>query len=225
MQPTLRMLARYLEPGTPTGLVGLCTHSHPRSALLYLYASTLHKLQSIPENSLYRQSVEAVTRHRMNLVDRIVPAGYNEWAVKAKAIISKNPSQSRIAGELFNYSEARTLQLGGRVYIIGPNTQTGDVSSGGGDAEADSRSVQMIWAERESLKVDQDIEWEDEPQLTAGQIQELEHGIGAGLVEEVIQVAEGELHTIETMEKHRVWEDLEETPVEGQWEYFDRKST
>lgn len=35
-------------------------------------------------------------------------------------------------------------------------------------------------------------------------ISELEHKIGAGLIEEVIQVAEGELRLIDTMEKAKV---------------------
>lgn len=35
-------------------------------------------------------------------------------------------------------------------------------------------------------------------------ISELEHKIGAGLIEEVIQVAEGELKLVETMEKTKV---------------------
>ncbi|KAG6042044.1 hypothetical protein E4U41_006721 [Claviceps citrina] len=236
MRSTMRVLARYMEPGTPTGLAGLWTHSNPRSTLLYLYASTLNKLQSIPEKSLYRQSVEAVTKHRMNLVEQLVPAGYDAWAVKAKALISKNPEQFRVASGRVDGSEASKMKLGDRVFIIGAKHEAGDVRYEEWDGEADEggelegirtpaeRRDQVIWAERKPLEDHEKIDWEDEPQLTADQIHDLEQKIGAGLIEEVIQVAEGELHMIETMEKSKVWEDLEETPVEGQWEYFDRKS-
>ncbi|KAG6017737.1 hypothetical protein E4U54_004268 [Claviceps lovelessii] len=236
MQPTMRVLARYLEAGTPTGLAGLWTHSNPRSTLLYLYGSTLNKLQSIPEKSLYRQSVESVTRHRMNLVDGFVPAGYDAWAAKAKELISKNPEQFRVTSGRVDGSEARTVKLGDRVFVIGAKHEAGDVRYEEWDGEADEggelegirtpaeRKDQVLWAERKPLEDHEKIDWEDEPQLTADQIQELERKIGAGLIEEVIQVAEGELQMIETMAESKIWEDLEETPVEGQWEYFDRKS-
>jgi NADH dehydrogenase (ubiquinone) 1 alpha subcomplex subunit 5 len=69
-------------------------------------------------------------------------------------------------------------------------------------------------------------------------ITDLENKIGAGLIEEVIQVAEGELKLVDVMLNSKVyvqsitsmteanlyyrWEDLEEKPVEGQWTYFMR---
>lgn len=69
-----------------------------------------------------------------------------------------------------------------------------------------------------------------------------EKEIGAGLIEEVIQVAEGELRLTETMLEHKVyvsilpkldipctdrnfsWDELVEKPAEGQWSYFERKT-
>ena len=67
----------------------------------------------------------------------------------------------------------------------------------------------------------------------------MESQIGGGLIEEVIQVAEGELQLVEAMAKSQVlvmpililrtkdanlfrWEELEEKAPEGQWEYFAR---
>lgn len=79
--------------------------------------------------------------------------------------------------------------------------------------------------------------------MELNRIEELETKIGAGLIEEVVQVAEGELRLIDTMVKAKVyvtpfitplefipianvdgysWEDLEEKPVEGQWAAFER---
>jgi NADH dehydrogenase (ubiquinone) 1 alpha subcomplex subunit 5 len=60
--------------------------------------------------------------------------------------------------------------------------------------------------------------------MIAYRVAELENKIGAGLIEEVIQVAEGELKLIDHMAQAKVWEDLEEKPAEGQWTYFERKS-
>jgi len=66
------------------------------------------------------------------------------------------------------------------------------------------------------------IKWEPEPPLNADQISEIETQIGAGLIEEVIEVAKGELMLVDEMAKSKVWEELEEKPVEGQWTYFSR---
>ena len=51
----------------------------------------------------------------------------------------------------------------------------------------------------------------------------MENRIGAGLIEEVIQVAEGENKLVDTMIENKVWEDLVEKAPEGQLTYFERK--
>jgi NADH dehydrogenase (ubiquinone) 1 alpha subcomplex subunit 5 len=181
MRPTTRLLARYLEAGTPTGLTGLWTHSTPRSTLLYLYGTTLNKLQSIPETSVYRQSVEAVTKQRMSIVEAAVPPGYDEWAAKAKALVGKDTEHFRVNSGRIDGSEARTVKLGNRVFIVGTRHQPGDIREEEWNGEADEggelegirtlaeRKSQVIWAERKPLENHEKIEWEDEPQLTADQ--------------------------------------------------------
>ncbi|KAI9167255.1 NADH-ubiquinone oxidoreductase 29.9 kDa subunit [Paramyrothecium foliicola] len=236
MRPTMRVLARYLEAGTPTGLTGLWTHSTPRSTLLYLYGTTLQKLQSIPERSLYRQSVEAVTKHRLALVEQTMPPGYEEWAAKARELVKKHPEQFRVNSGRVDGSEARTVKLGDRVFVVGSRHEAGDIREEEWDGEADEggelegirtpeeRKDQGSYADRKPLTDHEQVEWEDEPQLTAEQIHDLETKLGAGLIEEVIQVAEGELKLIDHMAQAEVWEDLEEKPAEGQWTYFERNS-
>lgn len=181
MRPTMRVLARYLEAGTPTGLTGLWTHATPRSTLLYLYGSTLNKLQSMPPTSLYRQSVEAVTKHRMNLVEQMEPPGYQEWAARARELVSKNREQFRVASGRVDGSEARTVKLGDRVFIVGAKHPAGDVREEEWDGEEDEgpelegirtakeREDQVVWAERKPLEDHEKTEWEEEPQLTAEQ--------------------------------------------------------
>ncbi|KAL8848195.1 MAG: hypothetical protein Q9221_006764 [Calogaya cf. arnoldii] len=96
MKSTSRLFAvvkseRFLTPGNPTGLTGLVTHPAPRSQLIYLYSSTLDKLSRIPEYSVYRQSAEAITKQRLNIVNGFKPPGYEEWAQRAKQKIQEHP--------------------------------------------------------------------------------------------------------------------------------------
>lgn len=126
MRSTTRLLARYLDAGQPTGLTGLWTHRAPRSTLLYLYDKTLDRLQSFPESSLYRQSVEAVTKHRRDLVKQTSPPGHDEWAAKARDLVKNNPGKFRVASGRKDGSEARTVKLGDRVFIVGSKHEAGD---------------------------------------------------------------------------------------------------
>ena len=95
MRPSLRLLAivkpgRYLEAGNPTGLTGLLNHPTPRSTLLYLYGSTLDKLKGFPDHSVYKQSTEALTRHRMKIIESIKPEGFEQWQQRASELVEKN---------------------------------------------------------------------------------------------------------------------------------------
>lgn len=78
-------------------------------------------------------------------------------------------------------------------------------------------------------------------------LSDAENQIGGGLIEEVIEVAEGELRLVKSMAESEVyvtrllltsreccaltlvktdiqrrWEELEEKPPQGQWDYFAR---
>lgn len=181
MKPTIRLFARYLEAGTPTGLTGLWTHATPRSTLLYLYGTTLSRLQNIPESSLYRQSVEAVTKQRLALVEAQVPPGYEEWAVKAKKLVGDSAEKFRVNSGRLDGSEARTVKLGDRVFVIGYRHHAEDQRIEEWDGEADEggelegtrtleeRKDLVLIAERKPLEDHEKIEWDDEPQLTADQ--------------------------------------------------------
>lgn len=98
MRSTLRLLAsvkpgRYLEPFAPTGLTGLFTHPSPRPTLIYLYSTTLQKLKAFPESSAYRQSTEALTRHRLQIVESTKPAGYDAWLERVKKTVGAEPER------------------------------------------------------------------------------------------------------------------------------------
>jgi len=96
MRAAARLLAsvkpgQYLEANAPTGLTGLLTHPSPRSTLLYHYNATLDKLKQIPESSVYRQSTEALTRHRLQVIEQSKPAGWDDWQERLKSQVGDNP--------------------------------------------------------------------------------------------------------------------------------------
>lgn len=51
-----------------TGLTGLAVHPNPLPELTKAYESTLHVLSTIPEASVYRQGVEALTKNKLRIV-------------------------------------------------------------------------------------------------------------------------------------------------------------
>ena len=130
MRRTFRQLAavrpsNYLEAGAPTGLTGLATHPAPRSALMYLYSRTLDKLSQFPESSLYRQSAEAVTKHRMSIVNASEPEGYAAWKQKAQKVIEENPgtfqTEDNVGGSVVSVAGKMTKEThGGRTFVTGP---------------------------------------------------------------------------------------------------------
>ncbi|KAJ3503146.1 hypothetical protein NMY22_g15583 [Coprinellus aureogranulatus] len=52
-----------------TGITGLKVHANPLPELAKTYQETLSVLQNIPETSVYRQGVEALTLRRLNIVE------------------------------------------------------------------------------------------------------------------------------------------------------------
>ena len=53
----------------PTGITGLHHHAQPRQQLIGVYNATLDSLKDIPEHAVYRQSVEALTKDRLKIVE------------------------------------------------------------------------------------------------------------------------------------------------------------
>ncbi|KAI1381805.1 ETC complex I subunit conserved region-domain-containing protein [Hypoxylon crocopeplum] len=249
MRSTFRLFAavkpaRYLQADTPTGLTGLYTHNSPRSTLLYLYSRTLEKLQQFPESSLYRQSVEALTQNRMSVVAAARPPGYDEWVAKAREIAKANPrlfnvtTPSSDPGKPSMRTAVLQVETMGRLFVHRSDNVLddemyeewdGERDEGPGTeglrGEEDRREHQMLFREPAEGLPDKQIKLEDEPQLTADQIEEIENKIGGGLIEEVVQRAENELRLVDIMYESKVWEDLEEKPAEGQWTYFERHTS
>ncbi|KAF2734599.1 hypothetical protein EJ04DRAFT_493333 [Polyplosphaeria fusca] len=218
---------QYLEAGAPTGLTGLTTHRSPRSTLLYLYYSTLDKLQEIPESSVYRQSTEALTRHRLAIIEQVKPPGHDAWQEKVQAQAAEAPGYFR------SFATSKGTRL-----VVPPEVQTETQDRAAEwDGESASPTLEGIRSEAARRRQHQRMgggpdydpelvhnkpKLDLEPQLTAEQVSDIESRIGAGLIEEVIQVAEGEHILADEMVKSKVWEKLEEQAPEGQWSYFER---
>ncbi|OQO05460.1 hypothetical protein B0A48_09229 [Cryoendolithus antarcticus] len=232
MRYSLRLLAqverstRFLEAGAPTGLAGLLTHSAPRSTLLYLYNDTLEKLKQFPESSVYRQSTEALTKHRLRILEEVKPEGLEEWQSRIQSAIDAFPNAFRkvptsIADKSFNIIW-RPHATEGSASADYDEEYSGVSHLEGPKYEDDKQNLGTAMARDMRAEGEKIPRIEAEPSLTGEQIGEIELKIGAGLIEEVIQVAEGEAKLVETLLEAKVWEDLEEKPTEGQWAYYQR---
>jgi len=173
---TAKSAARYLEANTPTGLTGLPTHPSPRPALLYAYSRTLRKLQELPRSSIYRQSCEALTTQRINILNDTKPAGYDEWLQRVKSTIDENPTAyGRLRREdgSIEYSEASIQQ---KISWDGKVTKKDALSpSGGTRQEAYEKSLRVANDVAQVNKVAEEgeiptiFDLEVEPALTADQ--------------------------------------------------------
>ncbi|KKZ66652.1 hypothetical protein EMCG_00215 [[Emmonsia] crescens] len=248
MRSTLRLLAdvkpaRYLQPHAPTGLTGLTTHPRPRQALLILYTTTLKKLQNIPESSVYRQATEALTKQRLKIIESTKPPGYDKWQQEVQQKVAANPDlvkaistpSGALAGVYWTLT-GRVSELEKRHYAENMETALRQIKEENEQFEKlpeSNKPAVARWStqQREDEKAEDEeesdaaapsIELYEEPALEAAQISEIENQIGAGLIEEVIEVAEGELKLVDDMIKFKVWEELVEKPKPGQWTYFGR---
>jgi NADH dehydrogenase (ubiquinone) 1 alpha subcomplex subunit 5 len=188
MRRTSRLLAavkpaRYLEAGTPTGLTGLFTHAAPRSTLIYLYSSTLDKLKQLPESSVYRQSTEALTKHRLKIINSVVPVGFEEWSAKAKKIIAEHPEVFNTPEGGVDYDKGRHLKetFDGRSFVTTKLDMELDDTVNEWDGEEDlgpelegtrsraERKGQSVLGMERPGEDEKQVKWDPEPPLSADQ--------------------------------------------------------
>ncbi|KAK4959915.1 hypothetical protein LTR10_002803 [Elasticomyces elasticus] len=235
MRATTRLLAVIskstpLVPGSPTGLTGLPTHAAPRSTLLYLYHQTLSKLQAgFPESSVYRQSTEALTKHRLSIIEAVKPEGLQAWQERVKKIVDAHPEAFRRVPVLTQAGGAGEENIIWRTAALQSLATASYEDEGLGAPQLEGlrheseRATQREVLERDPVEEHRIVpRIEPEPSLSAGQVEEVEQKMGAGLIEEVVQVAEGEMRLVDVLAEGKVWEDLEESPNAGQWAYFER---
>ncbi|KAH9821433.1 ETC complex I subunit conserved region [Teratosphaeria destructans] len=237
MRPALRLLAsvsransrELLEPGAPTGLTGLFTHHAPRSTLLYLYSDTLNKLQQFPESSVYRQSTEALTKHRMRIIEANKPAGLEEWQARVNKLVEEHPEAFKKVPLTSSSGKMEEFNIVWKDHALqgAATPEWGDETPGPamleGPRDQKTQELQHAQLARDPVAEHAAIpRIEPEPPLSVEQIQGIENEIQAGLIEEIIEVAEGERNLVDTLAEAKIWEDLEEKPREGQWTYHER---
>ncbi|MCJ1476066.1 hypothetical protein MMC13_004731 [Lambiella insularis] len=236
MRSTLRLLAngkpgRYLEPGTPTGLTGLFTHASPRPTLLYLYSQMLDKLRALPSHSAYRVATEALTQHRLRIVESVHPPGYEEWSAAARTKLEQHPEVFNTPEGGVDHDAGKHVKVvrDGRSFVrsrvqpeVDERLQEWDGEEVPVVQEPGSVSALGLLAKRRPGSDEKTVEWVPEPALEARQVVDIENQIGGGLIEEVIEVAEGELKLVDEMVRAKVWEDLQDKASDGQWQYFAR---
>jgi len=185
MRVTLRLLAavkpaRYLTPNTPTGLTGLFTHPAPRSALLYLYSSTLDKLGQLPEDSVYRKATEALTKQRLEIVEAVKPEGFEAWQQRVRKVVETHPDVFERGGGYKQGKHVRETK-GGVVFVTSTEGEVYDELLDEWDGEKDTggelegtrseaeRASQADLGEDRPLEETKTVELEAEPALTADQ--------------------------------------------------------
>lgn len=185
MRPTARLfaavkpVARYLEAGAPTGLTGVVTNPSPRPTLLYLYNSTLEKLQAIPETSVYRQSVEAVTKHRMSAVESVKPAGFDAWRAQVDKLLAQHPNHFNVTSRpTEDGTFVARVERNGKVFVIRTSKPEVDERYQEWDGEKDTGGTLEGMRSREERDSEtqvkdpfegEGVEWVDEPKLTIEQ--------------------------------------------------------
>ena len=224
MRAAIRLLAsvqrssQILEPGAPTGITGLFTHPSPRTTLLYLYSSTLDKLKQFPEHSVYRQSTEALTKHRLNIIESVKPAGLEEWQKRVQPIVDDHP-------EAFRRVSITHASSSTEFNVIWKDAAVARMESEEwNDEDPSKKQLEGIRTEEErrglGREITQDFPEQDkpvpriepEPPLSVDQVNEIETKIGAGLIEEVLQVAEGESQLADILLKNNVSVSLPPSP-------------
>lgn len=211
MRPALRLFAtlrsaQYLEPGAPTGLTGLLTANSPRSQLLYLYNSTLEKLKQFPEHSVYRQSTEALTRHRMGIIESVRPEGLEAWQSRVAHLVDEHPAAfKKIEGQhghnivyaptaATETSDEERIKAEYRAKPLQEGPQLEEDVKG----RAEQMQRDTVAEQASALSI------EAEPPLSLAQVSQVEQEIGAGLIEEVIAVAESERNLVDTLAQSQV---------------------
>lgn len=184
MRSTFRLLAnvkpKHLEPFAPTGLTGLLTHPSPRPTLIYLYRNTLQKLKAFPETSAYRQSVEALTRHRLQIVESQKPPGFDAWLERVKKTVGAEPERfARLQRADGTFAYAARQQADGSDNVRGEEwdgeemTPTTEGPARTPQEEAQwQKDMQESSSTVEKSKADflaQEMKWENEPALEAEQ--------------------------------------------------------
>jgi NADH dehydrogenase (ubiquinone) 1 alpha subcomplex subunit 5 len=170
----------------------------------------LETLKKFPEHSVYRRSTEALINQRLAIVEATKPAGLEAWQKRVESVLEKHPEAFRKI-PVKNSTEFNIVWKVSAARAGLPSGEEVDDFRGApslldGQRTASEKANQGRLLERDEVAERQNLpQIEDEPALTAAQINDIEAKIGAGLIEEVIQVAEGEKQLADTLLENQVY--------------------
>lgn len=175
LRATVKSAAKYLQANTPTGLTGLPTHPSPRPALVMAYTQTLERLSQLPESSIYRQSTEALTKHRLEIVSKTIPPGFDEWHERVTEQLESNPGYDQFVDDAGMVIRRGTDQYEILSWdgVVSKRDRKSEGSNTQADAEAKGAAIVQDVEERERQAVEGKevslADLESEPALTAEQ--------------------------------------------------------
>ena len=161
-----------------------------------------------------RQSTEALSKHRLAVLESINPQGLEEWQARVQAAVDAHPEAFRKIPISTPSDPAgdKSFNIVWRAHAAeGMKTQEWDDEAVGKPSPEGPRNEEEKQGLAESMQRDLREEnakiprIEPEPALTAEQIGEIEQRLGAGLIEEVVQVAEGENRLVDVMLENKVY--------------------
>ncbi|CAK9784632.1 hypothetical protein CC85DRAFT_270056 [Cutaneotrichosporon oleaginosum] len=96
-----------------TNITGLAVHPRPLPALKSLYTETLTGLAALPASSVYRQATEALTKHRMAIVERAgedVAAVERELGTMVEVAIQEAECEKKLVGSMGEWKAWESLE-------------------------------------------------------------------------------------------------------------------
>ncbi|WVF70227.1 hypothetical protein IAT40_005016 [Kwoniella sp. CBS 6097] len=109
-----RTLFTALKPiKVSTGITGLEPHPNPLPALKSIYSSTLSQLSTLPQASVYRQAVEALTKHRLAVVESSgndIAKAEGEFGNMIEVILEEAKSEQGLVGKVAEWKSWENLE-------------------------------------------------------------------------------------------------------------------
>ncbi|WVQ82522.1 hypothetical protein IAT38_004651 [Cryptococcus sp. DSM 104549] len=96
-----------------TGLTGLEVHPTPLPALKSLYSSTLSSLSLLPPTSVYRQATEALTQHRLAIVEKAgedIEAAESEFGKIIELVVEEAKAEQGVVAKMQEWKAWEELE-------------------------------------------------------------------------------------------------------------------
>ncbi|KAL1408878.1 hypothetical protein Q8F55_005692 [Vanrija albida] len=96
-----------------TGITGVAVHPNPLPALTKVYNQTLTSLSALPATSVYRQAAEALTKHRLALVEQAngdIAAAEKELGTIAEVALLEAQSELTLSGQVAEWKVWEPLE-------------------------------------------------------------------------------------------------------------------